>query len=32
MPGTILSINVNEGDTVKEGQVLLILRSYENGK
>jgi len=29
MPGTILSINVNVGDTVKKGQVLLILEAMK---
>lgn len=29
MPGTILSINVNEGDTVKSGQVLAILEAMK---
>ena len=29
MPGTILSINVNTGDTVKKGQVLLILEAMK---
>ncbi len=29
MPGTILSINVNEGDTVTEGQVLAILEAMK---
>jgi biotin carboxyl carrier protein len=29
MPGTILNINVNEGDAVKEGQVLLILEAMK---
>lgn len=29
MPGTILSINVKEGDTVKEGQVLIILEAMK---
>jgi len=29
MPGTILNINVNEGDTVKEGQILLILEAMK---
>ncbi|HSH35300.1 DUF2118 domain-containing protein [Schnuerera sp.] len=29
MPGTILSINVNEGDTVEEGQVLAILEAMK---
>ncbi|MFZ5989768.1 MAG: biotin/lipoyl-containing protein [Bacillota bacterium] len=29
MPGTILSVNVNSGDTVKKGQVLLILEAMK---
>ncbi len=29
MPGTILKVNVNEGDTVKKGQVLLILEAMK---
>lgn len=29
MPGTILKINVNEGETVKKGQVLLILEAMK---
>ena len=29
MPGTILSINVNNGDTVKRGQVLMILEAMK---
>lgn len=29
MPGTILNINVNEGDSVKEGQILLILEAMK---
>ncbi|HHW49276.1 MAG TPA: biotin/lipoyl-binding protein [Clostridiaceae bacterium] len=29
MPGTILSINVNIGDMVKKGQVLLILEAMK---
>lgn len=29
MPGTILSIDVNEGDEVKAGQVLLILEAMK---
>lgn len=29
MPGTILSINVNEGDAIKEGQVLAILEAMK---
>jgi biotin carboxyl carrier protein len=29
MPGTILNIQVNEGDTVKAGQVLLILEAMK---
>ncbi|GFN35189.1 DUF2118 domain-containing protein [Tepidimicrobium xylanilyticum] len=29
MPGTILSINVKEGDTVKEGQILAILEAMK---
>lgn len=29
MPGTILSINVNQGDTVKEGQILAILEAMK---
>ena len=29
MPGTILSINVKEGDTVKSGQVLIILEAMK---
>ena len=29
MPGTILSINVKEGDIVKSGQVLLILEAMK---
>ncbi|NMB33999.1 MAG: biotin/lipoyl-binding protein [Clostridium sp.] len=29
MPGTILKVNVNSGDTVKKGQVLLILEAMK---
>lgn len=29
MPGTVLSIDVNEGDEVKAGQVLLILEAMK---
>ena len=29
MPGTILSVNVNVGDTVAEGQVLMILEAMK---
>ena len=29
MPGTILSVNVNNGDTVKKGQVLMILEAMK---
>lgn len=29
MPGTILKVNVNVGDTVKKGQVLLILEAMK---
>lgn len=29
MPGTILSVNVSKGDSVKEGQVLLILEAMK---
>lgn len=29
MPGTILRVNVNAGDTVKEGQVLLVLEAMK---
>lgn len=29
MPGTILNINVNQGDVVKKGQVLLILEAMK---
>ena len=29
MPGTILSVNVNVGDTVKRGQVLMILEAMK---
>ncbi len=29
IPGTILSINVNAGDTVQEGQVLMILEAMK---
>ncbi|WIV13071.1 biotin/lipoyl-containing protein [Proteiniborus sp. MB09-C3] len=29
MPGTILDIKVNQGDTVKKGQVLLILEAMK---
>lgn len=29
MPGTILSVNVNVGDTVSEGQVLMILEAMK---
>lgn len=29
MPGTILSVNVAEGDTVKKGQVLMILEAMK---
>ena len=31
MPGTILSINVAAGDTVKRGQVLMILEAMKMG-
>lgn len=29
MPGTILKVNVNNGDTVKKGQVLMILEAMK---
>ncbi len=29
MPGTILKVNVSNGDTVKEGQVLLVLEAMK---
>ncbi len=29
MPGTILKVNVNKGDTVKEGQVLVVLEAMK---
>lgn len=29
MPGTILAVNVNVGDTVKEGQILMILEAMK---
>ena len=29
MPGTILAVNVNVGDTVKAGQVLMILEAMK---
>ena len=29
MPGNILSVNVNNGDSVKKGQVLLILEAMK---
>ena len=29
MPGTILSVNVNVGDTVKAGQVLMVLEAMK---
>jgi len=29
MPGTILDIRVNQGDTVNKGQVLLILEAMK---
>ena len=29
MPGNILSVNVNAGDVVKRGQVLLILEAMK---
>lgn len=29
MPGTILNINVKEGETVKKGQILLILEAMK---
>jgi len=29
MPGTVLSININVGDSVKKGQVLLILEAMK---
>ena len=29
MPGNILSVNVNVGDTVKRGQVLMILEAMK---
>ncbi len=29
MPGTILNINVNAGDVVKEGQILMILEALK---
>ncbi len=32
MPGTVLKVLVNVGDTVSENQPLLIFRSNEDGK
>lgn len=29
MPGTILSVNIKEGDSVKKGQVLMILEAMK---
>lgn len=29
MPGTILGVSVNEGDTVKKGQILLVLEAMK---
>lgn len=29
MPGTILSVNVSAGDTVKKGQILMILEAMK---
>ena len=29
MPGNILAVNVNEGDTVKKGDVLMILEAMK---
>ena len=29
MPGTILAINVNQGDTVKRGQILMVLEAMK---
>lgn len=29
MPGNILAVNVNVGDTVKEGQILMILEAMK---
>ena len=29
MPGTVLKVNVNAGDTVKKGQILLILEAMK---
>ena len=29
MPGTIMSVNVSVGDTVKKGQVLVILEAMK---
>lgn len=29
MPGNILSVNVSDGDTVKKGQVLMILEAMK---
>jgi glutaconyl-CoA decarboxylase len=29
MPGTILKVNVNAGDKVKEGQVLVVLEAMK---
>ncbi len=29
MPGTILSVNVNTGDAVKKGQILMILEAMK---
>ncbi len=29
MPGVIVSVNVNKGDTIKKGQVLLILEAMK---
>lgn len=29
MPGTILSVNVNNGDSVKSGQVLIVLEAMK---
>jgi len=29
MPGTILSVSVKQGDTVKKGQVLMVLEAMK---
>ncbi len=32
LPGVILDIKVNVGDTVKKGQTIIIIGSHEDGK